>query len=139
MNPSSPRSDSISQSKRPATEPRHHWPTHRPLSEEVLQSAEEAALDEAVVAPIKGGAYAGQPVAGQPVADVRGVAPTQASSAHDDAGELLNRAEAVVRRYVTDKPVKAALLAAGAGALLAYVLGRGLRQRGLRARLTRWL
>lgn len=78
---------------------------HRPLSDDVLQSAQDAVGSEGVQSP-----YTGR------------------VTSRLDQGDALGGAEvsAVSRltRYVRSEPAKAAVMAAGAGALLAMLMGR---------------
>ncbi len=80
----------------------HHGKvSHRPLNEEVLQSAVEAAKDE-----------------------VRHTAPPF----QRDAGRFYQRVEDQLTHFVLREPMKASAMAAGVGALLALVLEHSLKK-----------
>lgn len=92
---------------------------HRPLSDDVLQSAEEAVAAEGAddYAGLSRGDYVAR-------TDVR----TSRLGANAERGYAMQSAEDAgvsrLTRYVKAEPAKAALMAAGAGALLALLMGR---------------
>jgi hypothetical protein len=93
----------------------HEKVSHRPLNERVLQSAVEAAKDEVrVVDASEKGHTAGhaQPKH-QRLSDVNG---------------LYQRVEDRTMRYFLLKPMKASIMAAGAGALLALILESSIKK-----------
>jgi hypothetical protein len=93
----------------------HRRVGHRPLNEDVLQSAVEAVKDEVLVvdAPMKGH-----------VAEHVKVKPHRLSV----VSGFYKRVEDRATRYVLLEPLKASIMAAGAGALLALVLEHSLKR-----------
>lgn len=79
----------------------HGKVSHRPLNEEVLQSAVEAAKDEVF---------------------------HTAPPCQRDAGRLYPRVEDRLTHFVLREPMKASAMAAGVGALLALVLEHSLKR-----------
>jgi len=88
---------------------------HRPLSEDVLQSAVEAAKDEVLVVDTS--------AKGHPAEHVK-VKPHRLGLVSGFYQRLEDRAT----RYVLQEPLKASIMAAGAGALLALVLEHSLKR-----------
>ncbi len=85
-------------------------PPPRQLTDDVLQSAEEAVLSNP--APIEGGPAQ--------------IAPPESEPA---SGQALLRYQDAVARYVAQKPCQSALIAVAAGALAAAVLRSALQRR----------
>lgn len=101
--------------------------THRSLNEDVLQSAEDAVASEGAddYAGLSRGDYVARtggvesPYTG--TLSGRGMV---GSSMEEAVPGFFSRMESQVTRYVAHQPGKAAMLAAGAGALLAILMGR---------------
>ena len=89
--------------------------SHRPLSEEVLQSAIEAAKDEVLGVEASNKGHAAAPTHKQ-------------SHLSSVAGGLYQRAEDRATRFALLKPMKASLIAASAGALLALFVEQSLKR-----------
>lgn len=83
---------------------------HRQLTDDVLQSAEEAVLTNPA------------PVEGDPVQ-------TELLESEPATGKALLRYQDAVARYVAQKPCQSALIAVAAGALAAAVLRSALQRR----------
>lgn len=103
---------------------------HRSLNEDVLQSAEDAVATEGAddYAGLSRGDYVARTGGVQsPYTGTVGSAGTSgmSSSGLDDQGPgFFSRMESQVTRYVAQQPAKAAMMAAGAGVLLALLVGK---------------
>ena len=93
----------------------HGKVSHRPLNEEVLQSAVEAAKDEVMLVDATGKDH---------TAEHTKVKSTRLGGVSGFYGRAGDRAT----RFVLLDPMKASVIAAGAGALLALVLEYGLKR-----------
>ncbi len=94
----------------------HHGKvSHRPLNEEVLQSAVEVAKGEVLLAD--GALHAHKPEPHQVLGHHK----------HTDFG-LLQSLEDRATRFVLLEPLKASMLAAGAGAMLALLLEQSIKR-----------
>lgn len=89
--------------------------SHRPLNEDVLQSAIEAAKDEVLVVDASEKSHATEHDQGKH------------HWLSDDAG-LYQRVDDRVMRFFILKPLKASIMVAGAGALLALALEHSLKR-----------
>lgn len=104
--------------------------THRSLNEDVLQSAEDAVASEGSddYAGLSRGDYVARTGGVQsPYTGTVGSEGTSGMSGLDldDSGPgFFSRMESQVTRYVAQQPAKAALMAAGAGVLLAILVGQ---------------
>lgn len=103
---------------------------HRSLNEDVLQSAEDAVASEGAndYAGLSRGDYVTR--TGGVQSPYTGTVGTGGASGagslglHEKGRGIFSRMESQVTRYVAQQPAKAAMLAAGAGVLLAMLMGK---------------
>ncbi len=98
--------------------------SHRSLNEDVLQSAEDAVASEGAddYAGLSRGDYVTR--TGNVQSPYTGTVTGTVSGAVGSDPGFFSRMESQVTRYVAQQPAKAAMMAAGAGALMALVLGK---------------
>ncbi len=101
--------------------------THRSLNEDVLQSAEDAVASEGAddYAGLSRGDYVARTGGVErPYTGTLSGAGVGRSKMEAVGVGFFSRMESQVSRYVARQPAKAAMMAAGAGALLAILMGR---------------
>lgn len=101
--------------------------THRSLNEDVLQSAEDAVASEGAddYASLSRGDYVARTSGTErPYTGTLSGTGMDSSSMEDAGSGFFSRMQHRATHYVAQQPAKAAMLAAGAGALLAILMGR---------------
>ncbi len=100
---------------------------HRTLGEDVMQSAEDAVASEGAddYAGLSRGDYVTRSGGGVQSPYTGTVSSRGAGKVDTAVGSgFFSRMESQVTRYVTRQPARAAMMAAGAGALMAVLMGR---------------